>query len=87
MAHPVLTQRDELIPALVQAGLGGLEAYYPNCLMETVNRYIGIAAAHDLVVTGGSDAHGASKTNTYIGKSQVPYSWVEKLKQRAGRRS
>ena len=85
MAHPVLTQRDDLIPALVKAGLGGLEAYYPNCLMETVNRYLAMAAAHDLVVTGGSDAHGASKTNTFIGKAYVPYHWVEALKRRAGR--
>ncbi|MEI8013185.1 MAG: PHP domain-containing protein [Candidatus Omnitrophota bacterium] len=87
MAHPVLTQRDELIPAMVEAGLGGLEAYYPNCFMDTVNRYLDIAAKHDLVVTGGSDAHGASKTSTYIGKSRVPYHWVEKLKKRAGRQA
>ncbi len=85
MAHPVLTQRDELIPELVKAGLGGLEAYYPNCFMDTVNRYLALAKKYDLVVTGGSDAHGASKTNTYIGKSRVPYHWVEKLKERTRR--
>jgi predicted metal-dependent phosphoesterase TrpH len=83
MAHPVLTQRDGLIPELVKAGLGGIEAYYPNCMMAVVNSYIDIAKKYDLIVTGGSDAHGASKTNTFIGKSYVPYHWVEKLKERA----
>jgi 3',5'-nucleoside bisphosphate phosphatase len=83
MAHPVITQRDELIPELVKAGLGGIEAYYPNCMMDTVNRYIRIAGQHGLVVTGGSDAHGTGKANTFIGKSYVPYPWVEKLKARA----
>ena len=85
MAHPVITQRDELIPALVDAGLGGIEAYYPNCLMDVVNSYLAIAEKYNLVVTGGSDAHGAAKTSTYIGKSYVPYFWVEKLKERARR--
>jgi predicted metal-dependent phosphoesterase TrpH len=83
MAHPVLTQRDDLIPKLVKAGLGGIEAYYPNCLMAVVNSYLDMVKKYDLVATGGSDAHGASKTNTFIGKSYVPYHWVEKLKERA----
>ena len=83
MAHPVLTQRDDLIPKMVDAGLGGLEAYYPNCMMAVVERYLDMVKKYDLVATGGSDAHGASKTNTFIGKSYVPYAWVEKLKVRA----
>lgn len=86
MAHPVLTQKDDLIPAFVEAGLGGIEAYYPNCLMKVVNAYLEIAKKYDLVVTGGSDAHGTAKTSTFIGKSRVPYHWVEKLKARAGYR-
>jgi predicted metal-dependent phosphoesterase TrpH len=85
MAHPVLTQRDDLIPEFMKAGLGGIEAYYPNCLMAVVNHYLDIVKKYDLVATGGSDAHGASKTNTFVGKSYVPYDWVEKLKERARR--
>lgn len=83
MAHPVLTQRDGLIPELVKAGLGGLEAYYPNCMMSVVDFYLDMVKKYDLVATGGSDAHGTSKTNTFIGKSYVPYHWVEQLKERA----
>ncbi|MBF0331461.1 MAG: PHP domain-containing protein [Candidatus Omnitrophica bacterium] len=87
MAHPVLTNRDALIPMLVEAGLGGIEAHYPNSSMVTVNRYMDIARQYDLVVTGGSDAHGAAKTSTFIGKAYVPYHWVEVLKSRAGKRA
>jgi len=60
----MLTQRDELIPAFVEAGLDGLEAFYPNCSMEIVNFYLGLAEKHKMLVTGGSDAHGAGKTST-----------------------
>jgi 3',5'-nucleoside bisphosphate phosphatase len=80
LAHPMLTQKDELIPGFVKAGLGGIEVYYPNCSTEVTNFYLGIAEKHGLVVTGGSDAHGAAKTSTYIGKARVPYEHVEKLK-------
>jgi predicted metal-dependent phosphoesterase TrpH len=85
MAHPMLTQRDELIPAMVKAGLDGLEAYYPNCSMEVVNFYLGLAQKHNMIVTGGSDAHGAGKKSTFIGKSYVSYERVELMKERAGR--
>jgi predicted metal-dependent phosphoesterase TrpH len=85
LAHPVLTRCDTLVPALVAAGLGGIEAYYPNCLMPVVDHYIALARRHGLVVTGGSDAHGAAKTTTHVGKSYVPYEWVGKLKDRARR--
>ncbi len=85
MAHPMITQRDELIPEMVRSGLDGLEAYYPNCSMEVANFYVGLAAKHGLIVTGGSDAHGKGKTSTYIGKAYVDYASVEEMKVRCGR--
>ena len=83
MAHPMFTNKDEIIPSLVRAGMGGIEVYYPNCAETTIQHYEGIAKKHDLVMTGGSDAHGKAKTNTYIGKRRIPYEFVEQLKQRA----
>jgi hypothetical protein len=85
LAHPMLTQKDELIPSLVRAGMDGLEVYYPNCSTEITNFYLGIAAKHGLLVTGGSDAHGEAKMSTYIGKARMPYEQVEKLKEKASR--
>ncbi|MBF0387460.1 MAG: PHP domain-containing protein [Candidatus Omnitrophica bacterium] len=82
LAHPMLTGRDEIIPELVKAGLDGLEAYYPNCSMEVANFYVRLAAKNRLIITGGSDAHGAGKKNTYIGKGYLPYEYVAELKKR-----
>lgn len=81
LAHPMLTNVDELIPGLVDAGLGGLEIYYPNCSEKVMRFYQGLARKHHLVVTGGSDAHGAAKKHTFIGKVRVPYDLIGKLKQ------
>jgi predicted metal-dependent phosphoesterase TrpH len=87
MAHPMLTQKDELIPRLVAAGMKGLEVYYPNCMENVVQFYERIAQKHGLVATGGSDAHGKAKAYTHIGKRTVPYDVVEQLKEIASLRS
>ena len=81
LAHPMLTNVDELIPGLVAAGLGGLEAHYPNCSVNVMCFYENLARKHHLVITGGSDAHGAAKKHTFIGKVRIPYDLVEKLKE------
>jgi predicted metal-dependent phosphoesterase TrpH len=85
LAHPMVTRMDEIIPSLVAAGLDGLEVYYPNTSDSITQHYAGIARKHGLLMTGGSDAHGAIKTNTHIGKTTIPYALVEQLKERAQR--
>ena len=80
LAHPMVTNKDELIPSFAEAGLKGIEVYYPNYSESTVRHYEGIAQKHNLAVTGGSDAHGKAKPNTYVGKIKIPYELVEKLK-------
>ncbi|MBN1870709.1 MAG: PHP domain-containing protein [Candidatus Omnitrophica bacterium] len=80
LAHPMLTHVDELIPGFAEAGLGGLEVYYPGN-SDTITRfYEGLAKKYGLVTTGGSDAHGSVKNHTYVGKVKIPYDLVEKLK-------
>jgi len=86
LAHPMVTNVDELIPSFVEAGLDGLEAHYPNNSKKIVNFYANLAKKHDILVTGGSDSHGKSKTNTYIGKIKLPYEHVERMKERASSR-
>lgn len=81
LAHPMLSNVDELIPGLVQAGLGGLEAHYPNSSVNVMCFYENLARKHHLVITGGSDAHGETKKHTFIGKTRIPYDLVEKLKE------
>ena len=80
LAHPMLTGVDELIPGLVEAGLLGLEVFYPNSTEQTTRFYSALAKKHNLIATGGSDAHGTVKKYTSIGRVKVPYSIVEQLK-------
>jgi predicted metal-dependent phosphoesterase TrpH len=80
MAHPMLTQKDELIPRLAKAGLDGLEAYYPNCMPAVTVFYEKIGRKNGLLLTGGSDAHGKAKVYTHVGKEQIPYELVELMK-------
>ena len=81
MAHPMLTQKDELIPRFVAAGLKGLEVYYPNCMNTVTEFYERIAQKNGLIATGGSDAHGKAKSYTYVGKKTVPLDVVEQLRR------
>ncbi len=81
LAHPMVNNKDEIIPRLVKAGLQGIEVYYPNCCKEVIKYYEGIAQKHGLAVTGGSDSHGNVKSYTTLGKIKLPYEFVEKLKE------
>ncbi|MCX5697619.1 MAG: PHP domain-containing protein [Candidatus Omnitrophica bacterium] len=83
LAHPYSIHRDELIPQMAAAGLGGLEVYYPEHSQGMINFYLGMAQEYNLAVTGGSDYHGYAKPDIKIGAVRVPYELVEKLKQRA----
>lgn len=80
LAHPMLTDVDEIIPQMVDAGLAGLEVHYPHTPKEIFNHYVGLAKKHNLLITGGSDAHGDAKKHTYVGKMKIPYALVEALK-------
>ena len=81
LAHPYSIHRDEIIPLLVEAGLQGLEAYYPEHTQGTTNFYLDMARRHNLLVTGGSDYHGLAKPGVKIGAVRVPYVLVEKIKE------
>ena len=57
-AHPGLTGRDELIAPLAAAGLCAIECFHSEHDEATTAKYLALARAHDLAVTGGSDFHG-----------------------------
>jgi 3',5'-nucleoside bisphosphate phosphatase len=82
MAHPGLNRTDEIIPALVNAGLDGIECFHTKHSTKTAERYLEMADKFKLLVTGGSDCHGFSKGKPLIGTVKLPYEHVEKLKSR-----
>ncbi len=83
MAHPGLNHTDEIIPALVDAGLDGIECFHTKHSTAMSERYLEIADKFNLLVTGGSDCHGFSKGKPLIGTIKLPYEHVEKLRSRA----
>ncbi len=58
LAHPALLADDTLIPTLVRAGLDAIEAYHTKHDAEATRRYLAMAAALGILVSGGSDFHG-----------------------------
>ena len=85
-AHPGLANRDALIPELVEAGLGGIETYYPEHSAGQIEAYRALCRAHDLVATGGSDYHGPHTGRAAtLGSPHVPLEVWHELKARAAR--
>ncbi|MGA2867856.1 MAG: PHP domain-containing protein [Verrucomicrobiota bacterium] len=80
MAHPGLNRTDDIIPALVDAGLDGIECFHTKHSTTMAERYLGIADKFHLLVTGGSDCHGFSKARPLIGTVRLSYEHVEKMK-------
>lgn len=86
MAHPGLNRTDEVIPAMAEAGLDGLECFHTKHSAATAEYYLQLADRYRLLVTGGSDCHGSSKGRPVMGSVKLPYPHVEKLKARAAER-
>src|SRR5438445_1274138 len=86
MAHPGLNRTDEVIPAMVEAGLDGLECFHTKHSTGMTEHYLGLAERFNLLVTGGSDCHGLSKGKPLIGTIRLPYEYVERLKSHRARR-
>lgn len=80
MAHPGLNRSDEVIPAMVEAGLDGIECFHTKHSQSTSEHYVQIAERFHLLITGGSDCHGSSKGRPVIGSVRLAYEHVEKLK-------
>lgn len=91
LAHPSLLNLSEadvfekLIATLKSAGLGGLEVFYPEHSPEQTEFYKTMALRYDLLMTGGTDFHGALNPHIRMGvgsgELRVPYSLYEKLIQ------
>ena len=62
LAHPGVTNRDDLIAPLVERGLDAIEVYHSDHTPEDVIAYRGLAARLGALVSGGSDFHGEEVT-------------------------
>lgn len=75
---------------LVSYGLDGVEGYYSDYTPDMENRYRAMARELGLVLSGGTDYHGANKPHLSIGTGrgnlEIPYSVLEGLKARHSKR-
>jgi 3',5'-nucleoside bisphosphate phosphatase len=74
-----------LLPELCAAGLNAIEVYHSDHGREETDLFLRLAKQHRLLVTGGSDFHGAAKPEIMLGTGrnrnlQIPHDLVEKLK-------
>jgi 3',5'-nucleoside bisphosphate phosphatase len=87
LAHPVRVNGDVpvLLPELCEAGLNAIEAYHSDHGPEEVDLYVGLARKYGILVTGGSDFHGAVKPGVRLGTGSdgnlsVPREVLERMK-------
>jgi predicted metal-dependent phosphoesterase TrpH len=72
-AHPLCGGDPGRIEALVEAGLMGIEAYYPEYTPSQTEFLVALARRFGLVVTGGSDYHGDEmESGAPLGSQYVP---------------
>jgi hypothetical protein len=87
LAHPIRVNGDvpALMPELRDAGLNAIEAYHSDHDAQVTELYLGLAEKYGMLVTGGSDYHGAVKPGVklgsgYGGNLHVPEDLVERLR-------
>jgi predicted metal-dependent phosphoesterase TrpH len=91
LAHPYIYSRygdrkagldlGTWLPRLCDAGLEGLEIYYPNYPRSISRQLLALAIEYELVITGGSDFHGGMLGNG-LGCVAVPRAAWEGLERR-----
>lgn len=89
LAHPGLLQLDSdshlenILHELKGMGLAGIEVHYPEHSPEQTRRFIELARRFELLMTGGSDFHGAIHPAVKMGSGKgdlyVPYELYENL--------
>ena len=88
MAHPVRVKGDvpAMLPELCASGLNAIEAYHSDHSEQDTELYLGLARHYGLMVTGGSDFHGAVKPGVTLGRGsgnlRIPEDLVERLRAR-----
>ncbi len=80
LAHPGVLNNYELVESVIKAGIMGIEVYHNEHSGTTVEKLKALTTKYNLLITGGSDDHGAGKSKILLGSILIPYSYVEKMK-------
>jgi len=79
LAHPAVSEVDDLIEGLAAEGLAGIEAYHRDHDQAERERYTALAARLGLIATGGSDFHGDDRPSGGLGSARVPPAVLDQL--------
>jgi predicted metal-dependent phosphoesterase TrpH len=80
LAHPASHRKKPDFEKLKKAGLKGIEVFHPDHSEEDIQALIALADDLNLIVTGGSDAHGEGSERGYtIGKAVLPDSYLKRF--------
>ncbi|WP_035508061.1 PHP domain-containing protein [Halobacillus karajensis] len=72
VAHPGQLDSYDIIPELVEAGLGGVERNHPDHTDEDYQKVEALAKRYNLVMTGGTDYHGSFGAVVEVGSCTSP---------------
>ena len=76
LAHPVYMDNEGIfekgIREFMGMGLRGIEVIHSDHTPADIEKYISFAKDNGLIMTGGSDFHGANKDNAFIGLPKTP---------------
>lgn len=79
LAHPArIKERKELVIALVENGLSGMEVFYPTHTRQETEDLLRLAEKFGLMVTGGSDFHGIPG-EVNVGEAVVAKRYIKRL--------
>lgn len=80
LAHPGMYNNFELLEELTEIGLDGVEVWHPDNTEEQQQQLISFAKKHKLLMTGGSDFHGAYNSRAVkVGDYGPADEYVEEL--------
>jgi predicted metal-dependent phosphoesterase TrpH len=86
LAHPgTVVDLERLLPQLVDAGLVGMECYYPSHTPEFTAQCLRLSVRYQLVPTGGSDFHGRGDHGSDLGGVFVPPECIASLETHRAR--
>ncbi len=85
MAHPSIGEMYRHLKTVAELGLDGVEVFHYRNPADKRELLLELAREHQLLVTGGSDFHGRSPSESPIGGQNVPYACLEAMKERAER--
>ncbi len=84
-----MTELDKLIGELASMGLKGVEAIYTTHADAQIEQFKAMAAKYGLLITGGSDFHGARKPGVDLGNGfgdmVIPYDIVNSMKKKTAK--